>query len=100
MATLDKENEDNEVDIENVNLGIYGAIVGALCVLSMVGTIHFFLICMKSSVKLHGKMFESILGVPCRFFDTNPSGKFDEELLMICSRSYPEQIFQRHGIHG
>ena len=82
------------------NLGIYGAIVGALCVISMVRTIYFFVICMKSSVKLHDKMFESVLGAPCRFFDINPTGNLDERLLIICSRPYPEQIFQRHGIHG
>ena len=59
------------------NLGIYGAIVGALCVISMVRTIYFFVICMKSSVKLHDKMFESIIRAPCRFFDTNPVGELD-----------------------
>merc|ERR1719209_332005 len=57
------------------NLGIYGAIVGALCVISMVRTMYFFVICMKSSVKLHDKMFESIIRAPCRFFDTNPVGR-------------------------
>merc|ERR1719357_1721102 len=67
--------EDPALSEHYFNLGIYGAIVGALCVISMVRTIYFFVICMKSSVKLHDKMFESIIRAPCRFFDTNPVGR-------------------------
>ena len=57
------------------NLGIYAAIVLGLVVTSMIRTVHFFYVCMKSSVKLHDYMFSRILRAPCRFFDTNPVGK-------------------------
>lgn len=30
---------------------------------------------MRSSKKLHNKMFASLLNAPMRFFDTNPSGR-------------------------
>ena len=93
--------DDDDLGQHYFNLGIYGAIVGALCVSSMVRTIYFFVICMKSSVKLHDKMFESIIRAPCRFFDTNPVGKSKGEgISVICFRSHPQQIFQGYGIHG
>merc|ERR1719186_62297 len=57
------------------NLGIYGAIVGALVVTSMIRTMYFFFLCMRSSVNLHNSMFQSIIRAPCRFFDTNPVGR-------------------------
>eukprot|EP00092_Neocalanus_flemingeri_P034174 GFUD01037167.1.p1 GENE.GFUD01037167.1~~GFUD01037167.1.p1 ORF type:complete len:793 (+),score=184.49 GFUD01037167.1:217-2379(+) len=57
------------------NLGIYGAIVGALVVTSMIRTVYFFFLCMRSSVNLHDSMFQSIIRAPCRFFDTNPVGR-------------------------
>merc|ERR550532_486808 len=41
----------------------------------MIHTFYYFGMCIKSSVALHDKMFESILKVPCRFFDTNPAGR-------------------------
>ena len=59
------------------NLGIYGAIVGALVVTSMIRTMYFFFLCMRSSVNLHNSMFQSIIRAPCRFFDTNPVGKYE-----------------------
>jgi hypothetical protein len=58
-----------------VNLGIYAAIVVGLMVTSLVRTVHFFVLCMRSSVRLHNAMFWRIIHAPCRFFDTNPVGK-------------------------
>ena len=57
------------------NLGIYGAIIGSVCVASIVRTVCFFNMCMRSSVKLHDNMFGSVIRAPCRFFDTNPVGE-------------------------
>ena len=73
--TLEQQTDQEALDEHYFNLGIYGAIVGALCVTSMIRTVYFFVLCMKSSVSLHDKMFESIIRAPCRFFDTNPVGK-------------------------
>ena len=68
--------KDSSLEEHYFNLGIYGAIVGALCVISMIRTMHFFFLCMQSSVNLHDQMFQSIIRAPCRFFDTNPVGKY------------------------
>ena len=74
-TTYEEASEEELLSEHYYNLGVYGAIIGVLCVTSMVRTIYFFVICMKSSVKLHDTMFESIIRAPCRFFDTNPVGK-------------------------
>ena len=68
-------NENDYLSEHFFNLGIYAAIVLGLVVSSMIRTIHFFFMCMKSSVSLHDLMFNRILRAPCRFFDTNPVGK-------------------------
>ena len=57
------------------NLLVYTAIVLSLVVSSMIRTVHFFSLCMSSSVSLHNSVFKQILRAPCRFFDTNPVGK-------------------------
>ena len=75
--------EDPDLSEHYFNLGIYGAIVGALVVTSMIRTVYFFFLCMRSSVNLHDRMFESILRAPCRFFDTNPVGKYKNTLDML-----------------
>ncbi|XP_063224304.1 ATP-binding cassette sub-family C member 4-like [Bacillus rossius redtenbacheri] len=38
-------------------------------------TFLFFYLCMKSSVTLHNRMFDSIIRLPMRFFNVNPSGQ-------------------------
>ena len=57
------------------NLGIYGVLVGALVVASMIRTVHFFVVCMRASVNLHNFMFIRVVQAQTRFFDTNPVGK-------------------------
>ena len=56
------------------NLGVFSAIVLSLVVFSMIRTVHFFYMCMSSSVNLHNSVFHKLLRAPCRFFDTNPVG--------------------------
>ena len=67
--------EDDYLQENFFNLGIYAAIVLCLIVTSMIRTVHFFLICNKASIALHDTMFERLLRAPCRFFDTNPVGR-------------------------
>jgi len=69
------EYEDSALNEHYFNLGIYGVIVAALVVSSMIRTVYFFYLCMQSSVNLHDLMFQSIIRAPCRFFDTNPVGR-------------------------
>ena len=56
-------------------LAVYSAIIVSLLIVSMIRTVHFFNVSMTSSVNLHDKMFERLLGAPPRFFDVNPSGE-------------------------
>jgi len=77
--SLDNKTDANQTDASlnehYFNLGIYGAIVGALVVTSMIRTMYFFYLCMQSSVNLHQLMFTRIIQASCRFFDTNPVGR-------------------------
>ena len=73
ISTLDADEESLQVNL--FNLGIYGGLVGGLCVVSIIRTISLFVLCMRSSVALHDNMFKSITGAPCRFFDINPVGE-------------------------
>ncbi|CAH0405961.1 unnamed protein product [Chilo suppressalis] len=50
------------------------AIVGCI-ILTTWRSILFLWVCMRSSIKLHNKMFSNILGATMRFFDTNASGR-------------------------
>ena len=56
-------------------LAVYSAIIVSLLIASMIRTVHFFNVSMTSSINLHDKMFERLLGAPPRFFDVNPSGE-------------------------
>merc|ERR1719270_1860103 len=67
--------EEDDLEEHFFNLGIYAAIVLSLIVTSLIRTIHFFYLCMRSSVKLHDSTFNRLLRAPCRFFDTNPVGR-------------------------
>ena len=60
---------------ENVYILIYAGLIIALFVLALMRTISFFVMCMKSSIKLHNKMFSTILRAPIYVFDVNPVGE-------------------------
>ncbi|XP_031342831.1 probable multidrug resistance-associated protein lethal(2)03659 isoform X2 [Photinus pyralis] len=54
---------------------IYTAITSIIVVLAITRSISFFYACMRSSVKLHDNMFNSIINASMRFFNTNSSGR-------------------------
>ncbi|CAG2170433.1 unnamed protein product, partial [Oppiella nova] len=60
----------------------FAVLVIALFLLSLVRTTVFFTICMRSSIRLHNQLFESVIRAPIYFFDNNPIGV----LLNRCSR--------------
>ena len=66
----------------NTNIYIYTGIVLTLFVFSLIRTTTFFTICMSSSIKLHKKLFNSVIRAPISFFDENPIGR----ILNRCSR--------------
>ena len=53
---------------------VYTAMISGLFAFSMLRTIHFFLMCMTSSINLHNDMFQSVIRTPLDFFDKNPVG--------------------------
>ena len=56
-------------------IGIFAGITASAVVLSFVRIFLVFCILINGGRVLHNKMFSSIMRVPVRFFDTNPSGK-------------------------
>merc|ERR1712071_24632 len=54
---------------------VYSILIGSFFIFTMIRTVHFFLICMSSSIKLHNNMFESIIRAKLVFFDQNPVGR-------------------------
>nr|XP_045582319.1 ATP-binding cassette sub-family C member 4-like isoform X3 [Procambarus clarkii] len=57
------------------NVYVYTGLTVGLFLLSLGRTILFFVMCMTSSRTLHNRMFESIIRVPIKFFDTHPIGQ-------------------------
>ncbi|XP_063224295.1 probable multidrug resistance-associated protein lethal(2)03659 [Bacillus rossius redtenbacheri] len=51
-----------------------GLTVGCIVML-VYSTFLFFSLCMRSSVNLHNRMFDTIIRLPMRFFNINPSGQ-------------------------
>ena len=59
---------------ENVNKAIYTGIILALFFFAILRTVSYFVICMRSSVALHNRIFRSLLQAPIAFFDRTPVG--------------------------
>jgi ATP-binding cassette subfamily C (CFTR/MRP) protein 4 len=55
---------------------VFTILTAGLFIFSLIRSIHFFVMCMKSSVNLHNSMFQSLIRAPLLFFDRNPVGKF------------------------
>jgi ATP-binding cassette subfamily C (CFTR/MRP) protein 4 len=53
---------------------VFTILIVGVFIFSMIRTIHYFLMCMISSIHLHNRMFESIIRAPLLFFDQNPVG--------------------------
>ncbi|KAF5283711.1 hypothetical protein FQR65_LT13746 [Abscondita terminalis] len=54
---------------------IYTAVTIAVIVFALTRSFAFFIMCMNASVRLHDKMFESIIHATMEFFNTNTSGR-------------------------
>ncbi|KOB65752.1 putative ATP-dependent bile acid permease [Operophtera brumata] len=54
---------------------IFALITIAVVIVALIRAFTFFSLCMKSSIKLHDKMFEYISRSPMSFFHANPSGR-------------------------
>ncbi|XP_054157544.1 ATP-binding cassette sub-family C member 4-like [Oppia nitens] len=67
---------------QNLLIIAFAVMVGLLFFMSLIRTTVFFTICMRSSIKLHNKFFNSIIRTSISFFDNHPIGI----LLNRCSR--------------
>jgi ATP-binding cassette subfamily C (CFTR/MRP) protein 4 len=45
--------------------------------------LFFYMFCTRISIKLHNRMFQSLVRAPTKFFDDNPSGKILQHLSLI-----------------
>ncbi|KAL0895472.1 hypothetical protein ABMA27_011590 [Loxostege sticticalis] len=54
---------------------IFGVITCATIIVALIRAFSFFTLCMRSSIRLHDKMFAYVSGSPMSFFHTNPSGR-------------------------
>ena len=79
-TTTQSSNYSSLVDflnqMDDTQTGIYGitGITLSLIPFSMIRAVLFFTICLKASIKLHDRMFQSITRAPLLFFQSNPIG--------------------------
>ena len=57
------------------NLTIYGCLVGACLLFTIIRESGLLLICLRCSERLHDRMVVAILQAPVLFFDSNPVGR-------------------------
>jgi ATP-binding cassette subfamily C (CFTR/MRP) protein 4 len=69
-------------DNQMTNIYIYTGQTVLIIILAIARTIIFFIVCMRSSVRLHDRLFQRLSRAPMFFFDNNPVGI----LLNRCSR--------------
>lgn len=62
----------------NQRIAIYGAIVTSAIIFSFLRGYLYLFVVLRTSRKLHNKMFAAILRAPVYFFDTNPVGKKEQ----------------------
>lgn len=67
---------------------VFTILIVSLFIFSMIRTIHFFLMCMISSVSLHNKMFQAVIRAQLLFFDRNPVGNMIALVIKLNLYSY------------
>ena len=67
-----KQPEDQRAEI---NLYIYGCLVGASVIFTTIRTCWFLSVSLRCSERLHDKMVLAVLQAPVLFFDSNPVGR-------------------------
>ncbi len=53
---------------------VYTILIVGVFIFSMIRTVHFFLLSLYASIKLHDNMFKVVIRTPLLFFDQNPVG--------------------------
>ncbi|EFA04298.2 putative multidrug resistance-associated protein lethal(2)03659-like Protein [Tribolium castaneum] len=57
------------------SIAIYSVIIILTMVVALVRSFVFFTVCMRASINLHDRMFQSIITASMQFFNTNTSGR-------------------------
>lgn len=82
---------------ENNNLIIYSSLVSCLFLFSLLRTSLLFTICMRASVNLHNRLFESLIRAKISFFNKTPIGiilnRFSRDLGII-DELLPQTAFE------
>ena len=73
LSFLTKQIPEDQKD--KTIMTIYGCLIGACFILTIVRAYGFLLICLSCAVRLHEKMVVAILQAPVLFFDSNPAGR-------------------------
>ena len=60
---------------DDINLAIYGCLVGASFIFAIIRAYGFLLVSLRCSERLHDKMVLAVLQAPVLFFDSNPVGR-------------------------
>ena len=60
---------------DKINLNIYGCLVGASVMFTIIRAYGFFSVSLRCSESLHDKMVVAVLRAPVLFFDSNPVGR-------------------------
>lgn len=67
--------ENNSFLEKNLAIYVYSGLIGGCILVTILRSIMFLKMSMKSSRNLHNKMFYTLIRTPMRFFDINPSGR-------------------------
>lgn len=67
---------------ETSNLIVYSVLMGLLFLSAFAKTLSVFCVCLRSSIKLHNRVFQCLLRAPMLFFENNPMGR----ILNRCTR--------------
>jgi len=80
-SLLNSRNEttNGEPELEKVNEEfytlVYTSLIVAMFITIFIRSFTFFLMCTKSSIKLHNQIFDRLLSAPMTFFENNPTGR-------------------------
>ncbi|XP_054158572.1 ATP-binding cassette sub-family C member 4-like [Oppia nitens] len=69
--TSNNQNDDNQ----SRNIIIYSSLIVGLCVTSLLATISFYMMSMRSSISLHNRIFTKLLRAPIDLFECSPAGR-------------------------
>lgn len=71
-----------------LHLSVYTAFISGLFIMTIIRTVGFFKICMRSSIALHRQLFYGVLRAPMDFFAVNPVGEVEIKVINATIKSF------------